>query len=75
MAGYLALLAWYAWVAIGFDRYYATPDLRIPRSQEAITVLSMMVVGLLAGQCVRQAQRLVTGYPATVAQATRDGAT
>lgn len=59
MAGYLVLLGHYAWYQIGFRRYYATPGLRIPRSEEIITLLAMLVCGLFAGQVVRQIRRIV----------------
>ena len=66
--GYLFLLGYYAWYMIGFHRYYATPELRVPRSEEAIYVLSLLVAGLFAGQTVRQARRLVTGHGVSVAE-------
>jgi hypothetical protein len=66
MLGYLCVLAHYAWYVVGFRKYYATPELRIPRSQEAIMLLALLVSGLLAGQIVRQARRLAAGYPVTV---------
>src|SRR5205807_5583365 len=53
--GYLSVLGWYVWYVIGFHAYYATPALRIPRSTEIITVLSLAVAGALAGQVVRHA--------------------
>ena len=67
MLGYLCVLGYYAWYRIGFTKYYATPELRIPRSEEAVYLLAMLVSGLLAGQMVRQARRMVTGYPVAVA--------
>src|SRR5439155_24109688 len=48
--GYLFLLGYYAWWLIGFHKYYATPELRIPRSTEAITALALLVTGVFAGQ-------------------------
>jgi hypothetical protein len=66
IAGYLFSLGYYAWYLVGFDRYYATPELRIPRSEEAIVVLSLLVTGLFAGQAVRQAVRIATGPRVTV---------
>jgi hypothetical protein len=57
--GYLVLLAYYAWYLIGYTRYYATPELRIPRGHEAIVILCMLISGFLAGQVVRQARRMV----------------
>ena len=59
MLGYLFLLGYYAWYVIGFHRYYATPELRIDRRTEAITLLALLVCGLFAGQVVRQMKRIV----------------
>jgi hypothetical protein len=64
--GYAALLMYYAWVVVGWERYYATPGLRIARTEEAAWVLAMGVAGLMAGQVVRQARRLAAGYPVSV---------
>jgi TRAP-type C4-dicarboxylate transport system permease small subunit len=64
--GYLCVLAHYAWRVVGWQKYYATPELRIPRAEEAVYVLAMLVCGLLAGQAVRQARRLAAGYSVTV---------
>ena len=63
MLGYLFLLGDYAWYVIGFHRYYATPELRIPRSTEAITLLALLTCGLFAGQIVRQVRRVVLTQP------------
>ncbi|HEY8665750.1 MAG TPA: prolipoprotein diacylglyceryl transferase family protein [Tepidisphaeraceae bacterium] len=60
--GYLLLLGYYAGYQIGFSTYYATPDLRIPRSTEGVMVLALLVSGLLAGQMVRQARRLAAAH-------------
>jgi hypothetical protein len=59
MLGYLVVLGHYAWYVVGFDRYYATPELRIDRRAEAITLLALLVCGLFAGQVVRQVKRVV----------------
>jgi hypothetical protein len=59
MLGYLFLLGYYAWYVIGRERYYSTPELRIPRSTEVIYLLALLVCGLLAGQLVRQIRRMV----------------
>lgn len=64
MLGYLFMLGHYAWYEIGFHRYYASPELRIPRNQEAITLLAMLVCGLFAGQVVRQMHRQTSGQAA-----------
>ena len=67
--GYLCVLGVYAWYLIGFHRYYSSPELRIPRSQEAIVVLAMLTVGFLAGQCVRQSRRIASGLSLTATPA------
>src|SRR3954471_2492564 len=67
MLSYLCLLAHYAWYVVGFRKYYATPEMRIPRSEEAVYLIALFVAGLLAGQVVRQARRLAGGYPVAVA--------
>lgn len=63
---YLSVLAFYAWFKIGRAKYYSTPELRIPRREEAIYVLALLVAGLLAGQVVRQARRIAGGYAVTI---------
>jgi hypothetical protein len=65
-AGYLFLLGYYAWYVIGFHRYYATPELRIPRSTEAVTLLALLTCGLFAGQVVRQVRRVVLTQPVVI---------
>jgi hypothetical protein len=65
---YLLLLAHYAWYVVGFENYYATPELQIPRAHQAIFVLALIACGVLAGQVVRQARRLAVGYPVSVAE-------
>ena len=65
--GYLAVLANYAWRVIGYDRYYADAALRIPRGEEAMFILALLVTGVFAGQIVRQARRLTRPLPATIA--------
>jgi len=72
MLGYLFLLGYYVWYVIGFHRYYATPELRIPRSQEAIVLLALLLCGLFAGQVVRQVRRVVLS-PVHVAPETSEG--
>jgi hypothetical protein len=69
IAAYLLLLGHYVFVVIGVEDYYGD-RLRfgVPRTQEVIFILSMGAAGLLAGQAVRQARRLVRGYPVVVEQ-------
>jgi hypothetical protein len=71
IAGYLILLGHYAWYIVGFRKYYSTPELRIPRSQEAIWILAMLVCGFLAGQVVRQMHRITARYPVAAADSVR----
>lgn len=59
IAGYLFLLGHYVYVVIGAERYYASPELRIPRAHEGIFVLGLGAAGILAGQVVRQVRRLI----------------
>jgi hypothetical protein len=61
LAAYGFLLAHYAFVQVGYERYYADAyaALRVPRTQEAVTALGLAVAGVLAGQVVRQARRLI----------------
>jgi hypothetical protein len=40
VAAYLFLLGHYAFYVVGYDRYYASPELRVPRTEEAVFVLS-----------------------------------
>jgi hypothetical protein len=54
----LSLLA-YA-VVCGHARW-VEPELRVPRSQQAIFAIGLVCAGLLAGQAVRQARRLARG--------------
>jgi hypothetical protein len=67
IAAYLFLLGFYAFWVVGYDIYYANESTRIPRAHEVIFVLALGTAGLFAGQVVRQARRLVEGYPVTVA--------
>ena len=59
IGGYLLVVGHYAWFVVGFDRYYATPALRIGRGEQTVIVLSLLTAGVLAGQVVRQARRLI----------------
>jgi hypothetical protein len=69
IAAYLLLLGHYVFVVIGVEDYYGD-RLRygVSRTQEVIFVLCLGAAGLLAGQAVRQARRLVRGYPVVVEQ-------
>jgi hypothetical protein len=65
-AGYAAVMMYYAWVLIGWDKYYATPELRIPRGEQAIFILSLGAAGLMAGQVVRQVRRIAHGHSVAI---------
>jgi hypothetical protein len=65
--GYLVALGHYAFVLVGATAYYADAARRVPRVQQGIILLGLVAAGVLAGQAVRQARRLVVGYPVTVA--------
>ncbi len=56
--GYLATLAHYAWVTIGSERYYVEAATRIPRYEQLMVLLVILFAGVLAGQAVRQTQRV-----------------
>jgi hypothetical protein len=48
---------------------------RVPRAQQIIFLLALGAAGIIAGQVVRQARRLVHGYPVRVADPEREEAT
>jgi len=59
MLTYLLLIGT-SFVMMGSERYYAVDNVRrVPRPTQAIMLLSLGGAGLLAGQVVRQARRLV----------------
>jgi hypothetical protein len=67
MAAATLVLGHYVFVEIGFENYYrADFGGRVARTTEVIFLLSLATAGLLAGQMVRQARRLVDGYPVRV---------
>jgi hypothetical protein len=59
VAAYLFLLGHYVFYVVGADRYYSESALRIPRAQEVAVVLGLLIAGILAGQVVRQIERLL----------------
>jgi hypothetical protein len=61
MAGYVLFLGYYKYFTVGLERYATDPN-RLSRTDQAIFVLALGAAGLLAGQMVRQARRLVLGY-------------
>jgi hypothetical protein len=66
IVGYLFLLGHYAYWVVGYERYYADPALRIPRTHQVIMVLALGAAGIVAGQVVRQMRRVAEGYPVKV---------
>jgi hypothetical protein len=76
MAAATLMMGCYVFGLIGMETYYTagdpwmlprtSPPWMVPRTSEVIFLLSLGAAGLLAGQVVRQARRLVQGYPVTV---------
>jgi hypothetical protein len=65
MAAYILFLGHYKYFVVGIEHYAADPE-RLTRTNQAIFVLALGGAGLLAGQAVRQARRLLEGYPIAV---------
>jgi hypothetical protein len=65
--GALVFMGYYVFLEVGRAAYYA-PDspFRVSRTAQVIFLLALGAVGLVAGQAVRQARRLVEGYPVKV---------
>src|SRR5262249_29793345 len=59
---------------LGYARFWLElpAEQRLPRPQQIVFLLGLVVTGLLAGQVVRQARRLLAGYPVVVAD-TKEG--
>lgn len=72
LMAYGFLLGHYAFYLIGYEHYYADSALRIPPTQEVIFALGLATAGILAGQVVRQARRLLDGNEAGADTAARD---
>jgi hypothetical protein len=74
MAAALIALGQYVFIRVPAELQKSYFDLppgdahRVPRVSELIFLLALGAVGLLAGQVVRQARRLVQGYPVRVAE-------
>jgi hypothetical protein len=66
-AGALVFMGYYVFLRVGREAYYAADSrFRVSRTSEVIFLLALGAVGLVAGQVVRQARRLVEGYPVKV---------
>jgi hypothetical protein len=65
----LGAMACYAYF-LGYVKFWLElPDAqRLPRAQQVVFLLALGAAGILAGQMVRQARRLVQGYPVTVVE-------
>src|SRR5262249_18496388 len=61
MAAVICLVGYQYFFVIGPDNYYVSVD-RVPRAVQIIYLLTLGGAGILAGQSVRQARRLVDGY-------------
>jgi hypothetical protein len=71
MAAATLMMGCYVFAVVGFADYYdAAKPYLIPRANEVIFLLALGATGLLAGQVVRQARRLVRGYPVKVEEPT-----
>jgi hypothetical protein len=67
MAAATIALGQYVFFQVGTAAYYAADSpFRIRPAHEVIFLLALGTAGLLAGQAVRQARRLVAGYPVVV---------
>jgi hypothetical protein len=67
MAAALIVMGYYVFFRVGQEAYYAADSpYRIARSSEIIFLLAVGTAGLFAGQVVRQARRIVRGYPVLV---------
>jgi hypothetical protein len=69
MAAALLQLGHYVFLRVGASEYYKVAvgsGYRVDRISEVIFFMALGATGLMAGQCVRQARRLVAGYPVTV---------
>jgi hypothetical protein len=66
-AAALVALGHHVYFRVGSEAYFAPGSThRISRTAEVIFLMSLGAVGLLGGQMVRQARRLVQGYPVRV---------
>jgi hypothetical protein len=67
MLAAVLLMGYYAMFQMGgLMEYYNNDKARIPHSSQVIFLMAVGACGLLAGQVVRQARRLVRGYPVLV---------
>jgi hypothetical protein len=67
MAAAALVLGYYVFFRVGREAYYdPEKSYRIARSAQITFLLSLGTAGLFAGQAVRQARRLVMGYPVRV---------
>lgn len=70
MAAAAVMLGYHVIYRVTWEVYYSADYTgRVSRTAEVLFLLALGAAGLLAGQAVRQARRLVEGYPVTVAEA------
>ena len=65
MLALVLFFGYYKYFLVGSERYAQDTE-RLTRTNQALFLLALGAAGLLAGQMVRQAQRLVQGYPIDV---------
>jgi hypothetical protein len=71
MAAGVALVGYQYFFLLGPEKYYESPE-RVPHASQIIYLLALGAAGILAGQVVRQARRLVEGYEVAVDEPRRD---
>lgn len=62
MLAFVMVVGDYVLRKVGWHAYYASDTLRLPRAQQYLFLLALGAAGILAGQVVRQARRMVQGY-------------
>jgi hypothetical protein len=66
MAAAAVMMGYYVFFRVGREAYYRDGSpYQVARVSQAIFLLAVGAAGILAGQVVRQARRLVYGYPVT----------
>jgi hypothetical protein len=52
---------------LGYAKWFAVHDIRVPRYQQAIFLLALVLTGIILGQVVRRVRRMASEYAARVA--------
>jgi hypothetical protein len=67
MLAAVLMMGYYVYFRIGSEVYYQPgSEVRVSHTAEVLFLLALGLCGLFAGQSVRQARRLVEGYPVVV---------